>query len=165
MPEEPAGNRGFSLLELIAALAVLAIAGYIGVALYTSGSGFARTARERDLARTIAREALAEVRRDPGAFDWPETSPDEARHLTRGDARLQPAAAPSALPALERAGRREQNLHAQFQWRVAVREVEDVAGVLEATAVVEWNAAGRPQSLTLTSWLQTPRVVAEGAAS
>lgn len=162
---------GFTLLEVIAALAVLSVAVYILVSLFLASLRVGEGARLSDTAAAIASEQMQSLIHAPASYAWPwpagvaspaeddaaadrdDRSADGAvRPLSDPDNDWHAVAAPAALPVLQSEHRREQTFHERFAWRAYARPLGDTeADALEVTVVVRWVHRGREQTFALTS--------------
>lgn len=159
-----AGASGFTLIETLVALSVLAVAVTVFVGLFSRSLSLGRLAQDRTIAAEAAQAQLALMQRTPGAFLWklPADGGDAAFpiQLAEDDPKAgNPIGMPSALPADEAASRRASTAYEQFRWHAEGRLPKDKAHV-EVTVIVTWQDGGRPQMLALTS--AVPRSAVEG---
>lgn len=144
---------GFSLLEILTALAVLSVAVYILTALFLASLSVGDDARLRDTAAAIAAEQMQALVHAPGDFEWPpfhEHAPVEILPALEADEWHAPPV-PDAFPSTRHSHDREQIFHDRFGWRAYARVLEEAPSVVELTVVVSWTHGGRPQSFVLTS--------------
>lgn len=160
-------RRGFSLLELLVALAVISVAGTIYVSFYSSSLGLAKTARNRAVAAALAEEHLSAILRHPERFLWQK--PAEAGldqfpiAIGEDDPKAgNPVERPAAMPADEAADRNQAAMYDAFRWKAYGRLPSLSAAYYEVTVVVHWEEAGRPQLLSLTS--AVPRAAADASS-
>jgi len=156
---------GFSLMELIVAMAVISAAGTLFISLYMSSLDLAQTARNRSVATQLAEEQVSAILGAPGNFLW--AFPEEASvdpfaiQLTEED---PPAGnlfePPAAMPAEESAHNREESVYGKFRWQASARLPNVNSTYYEITVVVRWKEAGRQQLLALTSALPRFQVAA-----
>ncbi|HPO12091.1 MAG TPA: type II secretion system protein [Candidatus Hydrogenedentes bacterium] len=151
-------GRGFSLVEIIVALAVISIAGTVFVSMYMSSMDLARTARNRTIAARLAEEQLNTILRSPAQFHWniPQTPTMDPFSITAGeskDSRTNTLGLPSVMPLNQNAFNREETLYNNFRWTAQGRFPALNSAYCEVTLVVHWAEAGRPKMLALTSAL------------
>ena len=65
-------RAGFTLLELLTALAVLGVAATIFLRLFSSSYSLADTSRSHEVALNLAEEYLAAIQSNPERFAWPD---------------------------------------------------------------------------------------------
>ena len=159
-----AGASGFTLIETLVALSVMAVAVTVFVGLFSRSLSLGRLAQGRAIAAEAAQAQLALIQRQPSGFLWkiPADGGEApfAILLSEEDPKAgNLIALPSVLPADEAASRRASNAYEQFRWHAEGRLPKDKAHV-EVTVIVTWQDGGRPQMLALTS--AVPRVAVEG---
>jgi prepilin-type N-terminal cleavage/methylation domain-containing protein len=154
-----AGRRrqaGFTLMELIVALAVISVAATVYFSFYASSLMIGRTAKNRTVAMQLAEAQLHVIQRHPDRFLWqtPET-PDNGRFpvlLAENDPPAgNPVSPPAILPVEERARRREEALYDRFRWKAWGRIPAPECGFYELTVVISWEEAQREEIIALTS--------------
>ncbi len=154
---------GFSLIEVLAALAVVGVAATVFMSFFVSSVDLAGSARNRGIAATLAEEQLSALTRQPEQFQWCVPSSPTQEHF---DIRLadddpkagNPCELPAVLPAEERANLREEALFSGFRWKAEGRLPTPNAAWYEVTAVIHWTEGSRPQMLALTTALPVSRV-------
>lgn len=162
------GRSGFTLLELLTAIAIMSVGTFVIVSLFASSITLADINRSRKVAAALAEEQLASLTTKPEIYVWPDL-----RSLEPGDlaeVRLQgtepgvpnPVTPPSALPPARAAQDREMNFYDGFSWQAFARLPSRDAGYVEVTVVVRWVCQGREDLITLTS--SVPRAQVEGTA-
>jgi prepilin-type N-terminal cleavage/methylation domain-containing protein len=154
------GSRatGFTLIEILVALAVLSVATTVILSLFSSSVSLGQRDRSQRAAYSLAEQHLSNVAINSTAYEWPD-----AETLSSGELIEIPASTddrvtsdlPTTLPTFPAANSREQNFHARFTSNLYVRAA-GVAGVCEVTAVVRWKQDGRDQSISLTTTIPTP---------
>ena len=160
------GSAGFTLLELLAALAVLGIASTIFLRLFTSSNSLAASSLSHEVALNIAEEYLTEVQTRPENFVWPdydETPPGEPQTIQpveNGAVEETFAQPPSTMPNLRRAYDRDRNLYSDFTWKIFAISPQDAAQYIELIVEVSWTDAGRLRRFTMSSMV--PRNIGEG---
>ncbi len=166
------GTRGFTLLELIVALAVLSVAVTVFVQLFNASLGLGRSAQDHSVAGELARGQLEAIIRAPEQFLWQvPASPGEAAFPILASAEDPPAGnsfdAPAVLPPavqppVTASKEPAQGLYERFRWRAFGRFAGTNPAYCEVTVVVIWEARGRRQMFSLTS--AAPVSMAELAA-
>jgi len=159
-------SGGFTLVELLTALAVLGIATTVFLELFTASQSLAKNARTHTIAAELAEEHLVLMQTHPEWFVWPnyldhpvgeripirvrETSPIEANFVE----------APSAVLASRRAFNRERALYNDYTWEAFAVLRQESDNHVQITVTVSWLLDGRVRKFALTS--AVPRAQAEG---
>lgn len=162
------GARGFTLLEVIVALAIIGFATQIFISLFNSSVELGVTARNRAIAARIAEDQLNAITRAPADFTWalPEDGPGDALFPVRLGPDDPPAGnapdLPAAMPPAEDAFRREEATLRKFRWQAFARLPNPNAAHYEVTVAVRWKEAARDQVVALTS--AVPRAVVGGGS-
>jgi len=157
------GHRGgFTLLEMLIALAVMGVGVTVFIQLYSSSLTLARTSVNHRIAVEVANEQLALMQQRPEQYLWNISVPgaDERFPVTLGpdDPKAgNPAEGPAALPAEERARNRDAVRYAQFRWK-AFGELRHNASYYDLTVVVRWMEEGREKMLAMTSAVARDKV-------
>ncbi len=146
-------TAGFTLLEILAALAVLSVASFILISMYASTIVLSQSNRDQVSAARLAEEVLVLVQRAPAYFEWPdadEWEPGDFHELTwRED---DPDAAfeklPATMPTDRRAYERERAAYERFAWRAFAERPGAAHAAI--TVVVSWETRGHTQHFTLT---------------
>ncbi len=165
-----ARQRGFTLIELIVALAIISIAGTVFVSMYLSSMEMGRTARNRTIAARLADDQLNTLLRHPEQFQWnvpaePNVDPFPVT-LPDGQSSGKTAVGqPSVMPLNQNAFRREEALYDNFHWTAQGRFPNLNSAFCEVTVVVHWMESGRPRMLALTSAIPRFQLPAGGAKS
>lgn len=144
-------RAGFTIVEVVVALAVLSVATYIAVSLYTSGYAFAATSGHAAIAMDLAEMRLIELEVAPGEFAWPEPVVGAFGEIAPVD--TEATYTPEVLPTDRRYGLRARNLYERFTVRSLGRLQEEEAGYAEILVVVTWLDQGRERVYTLSSAL------------
>jgi prepilin-type N-terminal cleavage/methylation domain-containing protein len=157
------GVAGFSLIEVLVALAVLSISIFVFVDLFVSSIQLGRNSRVRELAATIAEDQLHYLEAHPDRFVWqPDAdSPHTLFPVLTSEEEPKagnPVEPPGVLPITQAAHDRAKDLYEQFRWKAFARLAR--AGYYELTTAVYWEEQGRNQVLTLTSVITADRVEA-----
>lgn len=159
-PHPAPRNRpeGFTLIEIIAALALLAVAFMIGVNLAVSALALGRETESRTAAARVAERVLAEFQQAPQGFEfsaletWTPGAFEPIRPAdAEADTELQPAPLPAAMPVDPVYYAREEGLYERFSWALKGRVSAAGAPYAEVTAVVRWEEHGEPKAFTLTT--------------
>ena len=162
-------DAGYTLMEVIVALAVISAAAFIVVGGFTRSNLLADRSVSTSIAAAFAEEKLAELQQTPSAFSWP----DDAKLADAAFAKVVPKGAdpattqqgipvPATLPANANLKEREQVLYAKFSSEVFVRLPKPDSLVYEVSVAVTWLEGGRKQVITLTTAL--PKHAGEGSA-
>ena len=162
------GVSGFTVIEVLVAVAVLSVGVTVLISLFSSSLVLARTSRNETIAAAFAEEQLLLLEHNPAQYDWPldSAAPGElVKVVPKKDLPESslPKAEPATLPALYRAVAREQDFCSKFTCEVYGKQPRVNAPYVEVTAVVRWKDAGRDRLLSLTSAL--PRSVLPGAGA
>ncbi|MBP8129511.1 MAG: prepilin-type N-terminal cleavage/methylation domain-containing protein [Candidatus Hydrogenedentes bacterium] len=162
----PAWGRasGFTLLEMLVALAVLAVATGVIAALFSASLGLSANSRHQRIASALAEEQLCAVVQHPEQYRWPLGRAGDLELFEvqpRGAATAPALGPPSALPAVRNAAVRTDGEYAQFSSQVYGRLPAKNAQHVEVTVVVRWMDAGRAKLVALTS--AVPRMRLEQA--
>ncbi len=147
---------GFTLVEVIVALTVLAVALSSLMAMYGFSLQFSNDARDQMLAAEMAEARLAALITVPEAFDWHidvdnaatpfvitisgETSPFDGM-----------ASQPDVTVLNRNAHRRNALFYEHAQWHAWGQLPSPDAQAYEVTVAVAWRTRGREKSLALTS--------------
>lgn len=160
--KQPGQRSGFTLLELMVALAVMGVAISIFVQLYTVSLDFAKTSINSRIATAVASEQLHLMQRHPERFLWNISAPgaDERFEINLGpdDPKAgNPAQAPAIMPAELSAVAREEVRYGAFRWK-AFGELRHNASYYEITVVVHWTESGHEKTLAMTSAVTRDKV-------
>ena len=151
-----AHKRGFTLVEILVALAVVGIGATIFISVFSSALDLARSSRSKTAAAAIAEEQLEAIVRHPGQYRCALNGATPGDHLPvvpRGAEGDKPrrAAPPSVMPADAAASRRETNFYERFRWQAYAKVPAAQSPFVEVTVAVRWKEAGRDKTLALTS--------------
>jgi prepilin-type N-terminal cleavage/methylation domain-containing protein len=157
-------RSGFSLIELVVALAVMSVAIGIFVQLFGSSLDLARQGRDHTIAAGLADAQLNTIVQRPNDFRWERDPEAEERpfpiRLATDDPRAgNPFAGPEALPAEVGLDVREKALYDAFRWKAFGRIVPGQP-YAEVTVVVNWEEAQRERKVALTSAVPLQTVTA-----
>jgi len=166
---------GFTLIELITALTVLAVALAGLVAMFGISLETAKESRMKTLAAEMAATQLAEIQAMPETFVWKYNEADTAALfpivLGEDDPKAGNTAPPLNVKLVNRTiHARNEMLYRKFRWKAYGRLPSPDAQAYEVTVDVHWDSQGRNRSLALTSSVprhHAPEPVpsGEGAAS
>lgn len=159
---------GFTLMEMLVALAVLGVAVTVFISLFTSSIDISQTASNRGVAASIADARLTDIVAAPERYQWlQEPGAEETRfpiQLTGEDpAAGNPVSPPSAMPPEPRAYETQSALYDRFRWE-AFGKLAAGGAYYEVTVVVRYHERGREQLLTMTSAVPALAVPAPEAA-
>lgn len=158
-------ERGFSLLEMLAALVVMGVAVSIFFQLFIGAINLKESGSKARSAARIAERTLTAIKSDPTAYEWPryeEAAPGELIPLlpkgkeTHVAAAGQPSEQPTERRANERTAAHYTNLTTETYTSMAAPD----ANYASVVVVVVWTVEGRKQAFSLTTTV--PRSVAEG---
>lgn len=154
----PRRAHGFTLIELIVALAVLSVASWVIIALFTASMSMGERARDERIAAEIAGETLADICGAPRFYRWgtedqPRTTLFPVIPANTPEAEPQPVEPPATQPAERRASTHVRAEYGQFSWQAYGRLPNENAAYYEVTVVVRWDDAGKERTLALTRTL------------
>lgn len=151
---------GFTLIEVLVALAVLSVAASVFISLFSNCVALGQQDRARHVAYSIAQQRLAEIAIAPESYSWPAPESLASGELTEVAAPAEKPAlstqTPAALPTYPAADRRERSFHERFFSQLYTRGLGDGSGMTEVTAVVRWQSEGRDQSVSLATVMPIP---------
>lgn len=147
---------GFTLLEILVALAVLGVSVSLFTSLFIQTLALSDASRNESVAVSLAEERLESLLNDPGAYVWPgvDGSPGQLLEVAEKDGGKGPPYSvepPPVTPLDPGASRREQNVYNRFSWQAYAKLPRTDAGYLEVTAVIRWSEAGRGKVFALTA--------------
>ncbi|MBM3290504.1 MAG: prepilin-type N-terminal cleavage/methylation domain-containing protein [Candidatus Hydrogenedentes bacterium] len=148
-------RAGFTLMEVIVALAIIAVAATISVRMFGQSFTAGSDVRDRRAAFGHAEELLADMQRDPASFVWPAAN-DQLQPVAKKDGHVK-VAPPAVRATYPRANNAIVAQYDKFSWRAYVK-LPAGAKTCELTAVVSWVRGGKTRSVTLTAL--APRAVA-----
>jgi len=159
-------DSGFTLAEILAALAVMAVATSVFVSMFTSALGLAQMSRNTKVAVDLADTQLQHIVRNPNLYVWPglqafqsgELAPVHAAQKD-GDGKFS---LPAVMPLTKAARQRETAFYGKFTWDAYARMPNPQASYAEVTVVVRWLDRGRERVLALTS--SVPKTVIGGVS-
>ena len=152
------GLSGFTLMEVVVAVAILGVAISIFVSLYSGSLSLAETGKSRSIAVVLAEGQLNAILDNPDAFRWESGEGQVDIRLGTDDPAAGNAfSAPGALPPEARARDWQVNTYEEFRWQAFANPAES-APYHEVTLVVRWTEGGRNEVIALTSALENGRV-------
>ncbi|HQH67466.1 MAG TPA: prepilin-type N-terminal cleavage/methylation domain-containing protein [Candidatus Hydrogenedentes bacterium] len=154
------GQRGgFTLVEVLVALAVMSAATWIIISLFTSSVKLEKNARSMRVAADLARARLADITARPEAYVWPAaeavTAEQGAPLTLKSEQEASFFAMPAVLPSNPIAANSEKNFYDNFTWEAYVTRPPAGRGYYEILVVVGWQEANRSQQLILTGSIPT----------
>jgi len=158
-------NKGFTLVELIIALAVLAVALSGLIALYGVSLELAKEARQKTVAVELASTQMAALSASPEQFIWHVDDSDATAlfPITRDEdapAAGNIVASPEVMLVNRNAHVHNENFYNRFRWKAWGRLSSPDAQAYEITVAVYWRARGKQRSLALTSSVPRYRIPA-----
>jgi len=166
------GHFGFTLIEVLVALAVVATAATIFISLFGSSLVLSRLNRSRLVAASLAEEQLEDLLRNSSEYVWNlsgaeagelvEVTPAKTGNEAPADSQsvLGRAFGPlEVVPVEPGASEREENFYGKFRWRAYAALPQPDAKHVNVTVVVRWRDSGGEKSLALTS--SAPRYALE----
>ncbi|MFP4172403.1 MAG: prepilin-type N-terminal cleavage/methylation domain-containing protein [Candidatus Hydrogenedentota bacterium] len=154
-------SSGFTLVEMLAALAVAGVAAFIVISLFSWSLVLAQESRRHSMAVGVASELLTRMHEAPEEFVWPgldEISSGEHVPVEAGEEFDAEAGLPRAMPTVARLRNAEIAFREAFQWEAFARRAGEDAHYVELTVAVYWEARGRERVYTLTSALPVQRL-------
>lgn len=158
-------TRGFTLVEMVIALAVLTIATTILISMLGRGVALGEHSRHRTAAANIGDSILAEIQARPNAFIWPsfeDLASGELVEITPSEAKPGTLGHPVSAPLGAEQANHQREFFDGFRWLAHGRRPTENANHLEITVSVYWTEAGRAQSLALTT--AYPRALIENGS-
>ncbi len=161
-------NPGFTLLELLTALAVIGIAATIFLRLFASSNSLAAASLSHEVAVNIAGEYLATIQASPERFVWPDyddAAIGEAHALKpveNGAVEENFIHLPEAMPTTRRAYNRDRNLYNDFTWEAFALLPHEGAQYVQLIVEISWMDEGKLRRFSLGS--AVPRALGEGAS-
>lgn len=150
-------SPGFTLLEMLTALAVIGIAATIFFSLFTSSNSLATTSQSHEIAVNIAEEYLATIQANPERFVWPDydNAPIGEVHalkpIENGAVEEHFTHPPQAMPTTRRAFDRDQNLYNDFTWAAFTVLPHEGAQYAQLTVEISWMDGGKLRRFSLGS--------------
>ncbi len=175
-------KAGFTLLELVLALAILGLAVTLMLSLFFRSTELGDTVRNRTLAAELAETQLAAILATPEYFTWrlPADRPLHALGSTAlfpvtplgseaGPDETYPWRPPSVLPVQDAQAAQDTARYEQFRWRAFVAAPGGPYAAyptpgyayLELSVAVQWEEAGRTRQWVYTSAVPLERIPRE----
>jgi len=158
-------RAGFTLVEVVVALAVLSIATTVLISMLGRGVALGDHSRHRTAAANIGDSILAEIQARPNAYVWPsfeDLVSGELVEITPTGANPGTAGHQVSSPPGAKAAGNQDAFFGGFSWLAHGRRVGEDANHLELTVSLYWTEAGRGQSLALTT--AYPRALIENGS-
>lgn len=162
-------RAGFTLLELLTALAVLGVAATIFLRLFSSSASLAATSLSHEVALNLAEEHLAAIQSSPERFAWPDLEDAASgkiqpiKPIESGGVEESFTTPPAATPTVRRAYNRDRRLYHDFSWEAFAVLPEGDAHYVEIIVEISWTDEGRLRRFSLASVV--PRSFAERSGS
>ena len=149
------GQDGFTLLELLAGLAVAGVATSVFITLYSISVLLATTSRNEQIALQVAESHLNDILSYPEQIEWPDpaTLVSDEPVLVMSDVK---EALPEAMPTQRRAYDRVSAVYYDISWEAGLRLPEPDAPYAELTVTVKWQEQQKWRTLALTSAIPRP---------
>jgi len=160
-------RRGFTLIEILVALAVVATAATILVSLFGSSLALSRSNRSQLVAASLAEEQMDSILRNSSKYVWNldgaepgqlvEVVPVEPAK-SEGPGPTKPAVPAGrpfdrlvAAPIEPASNAREENFYGKFRWQAYAALPQPNSKHVDVTVVVRWKDAGRDRLVAFTS--------------
>ena len=162
-------RAGFTLLELLTALAVLGVAATIFLRLFSSSYSLADTSRSHEVALNLAEEYLAAIQSNPERFAWPDLEDTASgkvqpiKPIVNGETQESFTDPPAAMPTIRRAYNRDRSFYHDFSWAAFAVLPEADAQYVEVIVEISWTDEGSLRRFSLASIV--PRSLAERPGS
>ena len=159
------GNRrGFTLIELIAALTVISVATTILLRLYVASTDLGNLAQHREVAASIADAQLTQIIANPDDFVWDLQQKDAQGFFrvkaTADDPRAgAKAVLPEVLIPQDTSHTHQVNFYNKFRWLAFARIPNPESAYIEVAVTTRWSQAGREERVALTGVV--PRTAVE----
>lgn len=154
VPRTGASRAGFTLIEMLVALAVIGVASTVFLTMYFSSMDLGKLSRNREVALSIAEGQLELLMMNPGDYQWERdlASPDGLFRIRR-NADDPPAGLvaepPTVLPFDKAARAHQQTIYDSFRWR-AFGKLGPKGLCYEVFVDVYWEQRGRDRHITMT---------------
>lgn len=153
---------GFTLIEILVALAVVSTAATILISLFGSSLTLSRLNRSKTVAASLAQEQLDFILRNPEHYIWKleGSEPGQLVEIEQVGAAKEAGDNGAAgnsfhplvvVPVEPRASTREENFYGKYRWQAYAALPQPQANHVDITVVVRWKDAGKDRSIALTS--------------
>lgn len=160
------GRRGFTLVEVLAAIAVTGVAATIIISLFNHSLTITAKNRSVKVAASLAQDRLLDLVQNPSGYYWgglaglepgtqqqiplistsPESEPELRSHIF-SDSK------PGTIPYDKAGSKREVNFYDKFRWRAYAEAPTLDASYITVTVAVSWIQNGKDELFALTSAL------------
>ncbi len=160
-------RAGFTLLELLTALAVLGVASTVFLRLFSISTSLAATSLSHEVAVNLAEEYLTAIQSNPERFTWPDLEDAASGKVQpiqpkeNGEIKESFTSPPAAMPTVRRAYNRDRSFYNDFSWAAFAVLPEDNAQYVEVIVEISWTDEGSLRRFSLASVV--PRSLAERA--
>jgi len=160
-------RRGFTLIEILVAVAVVATAATILVSLFGSSLVLSRSNRSQLVAASLAEEQMDSILRNSSKYVWNLDGAEPGQLVEVVPAEPATPEVPGATKPAVPAGRpfdrlvvapiepasnaREETFYGKFRWQAYAALPQPNSKHVDVTVVVRWKDAGRDRSVALTS--------------
>ncbi|MCC6797053.1 MAG: type II secretion system protein [Candidatus Hydrogenedentes bacterium] len=151
-------SAGFTLMEIIVALAVIAVASSIAVTMFGGSYKAGREVVDRRVAQQIAESVLDDLQRNPASYKWPAATAD-LQLVERQDGTTN-VASPAVTVPNPNLQKTIDTQYERYTVRSYVKLYDASPNTCELTTVVSWERAKRALAITLTAL--APKRVLEG---
>lgn len=161
-------SPGFTLLELLTALAVISIAATIFLRLFASSNSLAAASLSHEVAVNFAEEYLTTIQANPERFVWPDydDAPIGDAHalkpIENGAIEENFSHLPKAMPTTRRAYNRDRNLYNDFTWEAFALLPHEGAQYVQLIVEISWMDEGKLRRFSLGS--TAPRAIGDGVS-
>jgi prepilin-type N-terminal cleavage/methylation domain-containing protein len=138
-------RRGFTLFEVLCAVAVASVGAAVFVSLFSSSLALLQVSRDKGIAASLAEEQALYITHNPAQFDWrlQGAAPGALAEIKpvgfdpKKDRQVFPL--PGAMPAEPDAARTQKNLYEKFTWQAFAQVPEPAAASVTFHVVVQWS--------------------------
>jgi prepilin-type N-terminal cleavage/methylation domain-containing protein len=152
-------QAGFTVLEVLIALAVIGVAVSVFISLYRLSLTFLENSRGERIVAHVAEEQLALIVARPDALEWDsfwEAAPGERHRLST----FKKAEPPLAMPTERGPFSQTKRLYEDCDWEAYARLPDADAAYVEVSVEVHWKLDGRSRLFVLTSCVPRSRIKA-----
>jgi len=154
VPRTGESRAGFTLIEMLVALAVISVASTVFMTMYFSSMNLGKLSRNREVALSIAKGQLDLLMMNPASYQWDRENANadglfRIRRTPDDPKAGLPAELPTVLP-FDKAARQHQTVvYGEFRWR-AFGKLSASGLFYEVFVDVYWEQEGRDRHITLT---------------